>query len=995
MQVVATRQPTPPRPTTSRQIGLERRLAAAIEGEVRFDLFTRGRYASDASIYQIMPAGVAFPKSVADLQAILTLSAEHGVPVIARGGGTSQNGQPIGEGLVVDFSRYLNDVIAYDRDAATVTARPGLVLEQLNAKLRADGLFFPVEPSTASRCTIGGMAGNNSSGARSLRFGKMVDNVLAIDALFHDGEVFGFGPMTNTSNGVDGGGRANDLARRLVSIAEREESEIEARYPKVQRRVGGYNLDALVGGRRNLAHLLVGSEGTLALSTAIMLKLSPLPKHRVIGVCQFPSFRAAMEATRHLVALGPIAVELVDNNILVLGRDIPLFRNTLAKITRGTPDCLLIVEFAGDALDPLKVHLEKLDQCMADHGFSGAVVEVTDTTTQRQIWDVREACLNIMMSMKGDAKPVSFIEDCAVPLEHLADYTAAVTEIFARHDTRGTWYAHASVGCLHVRPILDMKTAGGVAAMRAIADEVSSEVRRFKGSYSGEHGDGISRSEYVVPMFGDRLGRAFEEVKDAFDPDNRLNPGKIVHPLRMDDRGLMRFAPGYATPVPAKSALDWSEWGGFGGAVEMCNNNGTCRKLSGGGMCPSYRATKDETHVTRGRANALRLAISGQLGADALTSPEMKQAMDLCVGCKACKRECPTGVDMALMKTEFLAHYHARHGLLLKERLIAYLPRYAPHAVQLRGLLNLRDRIPGAAMLSEKLLGFSAQRSLPRWQKPWRPSQSITPHDDVMGDGRDLVLFADTFNRYFEPENLAAAERVLAFTGYRLHHVEAADSKRPLCCGRTFLASGLIDEARVEAERTAKAVLPYVEKGCRVIGLEPSCLLTLRDEFKVLLPRDQHEQIAGAAFLFEEALEADLASEKVSLPLKSPGAAIAHLHGHCHQKALDAFGPVEKLLRRIPNLDVRTIESACCGMAGAFGYDASHIGVSKQMAELSLLPALRKAGAQDLIVADGTSCRHQIADGLAREAIHVVRVLDRALAPAGSDPADLTLSHRT
>ncbi len=532
---------TSSRSVLTRSPGFERRLAAALEGEVRFDAFTRGRYATDASIYQIMPAGVAFPKSVADLQAILTLTAEHGIPVIARGGGTSQNGQPIGAGLIVDMSRHFNAVLAYDRDAQTATVRPGLVLEQLNARLKSDGLFFPVEPSTASRCTFGGMAGNNSSGARSLRFGKMSDNVTAIDALFHDGEAFSFGAITST--GVTGSPRAQDLATRLRAIATREAAEIDARFPKVQRRVGGYNLDALIAPERNLAHLLVGSEGTLALSTAITLKLSPLPAHRVIGVCQFPSFRAAMETTRHLVDLAPTAVELVDNNVLVLGADIPLFRTTLAKITRGTPDCLLIVEFAGDTRDALDIDLRRLDQCMSDHGFPNAVVAITDAPTQRQIWDVREACLNIMMSMKGDAKPVSFIEDCAVPLEHLAGYTDAVTAIFAKHNTRGTWYAHASVGCLHVRPILDMKTAGGVRAMRAIAEEVSAEVRSFKGSYSGEHGDGISRSEYIAPMFGDRLARAFDEVKDAFDPDNHLNPGKIARPLRMDDRALMRFQP--------------------------------------------------------------------------------------------------------------------------------------------------------------------------------------------------------------------------------------------------------------------------------------------------------------------------------------------------------------------------------------------------------------------------------------------------------------------
>lgn len=938
-------------------------LARQMRGGVTGDRFALGRHASDASIYQIMPLAVAYPTDVQDVQSALGVAAAHGVPVIARGAGTSQNGQPIGAGLVLDFSRHLNGLINLDVAARQVTVQPGMVLERLNSRLRAEGLFFPVEPSTASRCTLGGMAGNNSCGARSLAYGKMVDNVAAISGLLADGQAIRLAR-----------GEGSSQAAHAQQLAEQERAEIDLRFPKVQRRVGGYNLDALLLPDPNFAHLLVGSEGTLALSTEITLTLAPLPQRRVMGVCHFPSFRSAMEVTRHIVALGPTAVELVDNNVLTLGAEIDLFRRTLVQITKGQPNCLLLVEFASDTDTALQDALHRLDTCMADHGHPAAVVEITDPAAQRSVWDMREACLNIMMSATGDAKPVSFIEDCAVPLKHLADYTDAITDLFARHGTRGTWYAHASVGCLHVRPILNLKDPRGLAAMRAIAEEACALVRRFKGSHSGEHGDGISRSEFHRAMFGDKIVTAFEGVKDAFDPKGLLNPGKITRPYRMDDPALMRFPPGYAVE-PLTPALDWSDRGGFGGAVEMCNNNGTCRKQVGGAMCPSFRVTQDEQHLTRGRANSLRLAISGQLGADAFTSAQMKETMALCVGCKACRHECPTGVDMAKMKVEFLNHYHARHDLPLRERLIAWLPRYAPFVAPLRGPANLRDRVPGLAWLSERLLGLSAARPLPVWQNPWREAGAAARPEDVVGDSRDLILFGDTFNRYFEPENLAAAERVLRAAGYRLHRPPV---QRPLCCGRTFLAAGQVDQARTEARRVLSALSPLVARGARVVGLEPSCLLTLRDEFHSLLPGPETKALSDAALLLEELL----AQDKVALPLKDATGQVAHLHGHCHQKAFGAMDSVAEVLAMVPGLTVQKIESSCCGMAGAFGYQAETQVVSKAMGELSLLPAIRKAAAQDWIIADGTSCRSQIAHGTGRRAQHVVRILDQMLMQA-------------
>jgi Fe-S oxidoreductase len=603
-----------------------------------------------------------------------------------------------------------------------------------------------------------------------------------------------------------------------------------------------------------------------------------------------------------------------------------------------------------------------------------------------------------MMSLRGDGKPVSFIEDCAVPLEHLAEYTARLSEVFARHGTRGTWYAHASVGTLHVRPILDMRV-DGAALMREIAEEAAELVRRFKGAYSGEHGDGLSRSEWVRWQFGSRLTTAFEQIKDLFDPQGLFNPGKIVRPPKMDDRSLFRYRPGYAV-APLAPALDWSAWDvhndpatealtepgsggdparGFGKAVEMCNNNGHCRKFDAGTMCPSFRVTRDEAHGTRGRANTLRLALSGQLGAEALTSDAVYETMALCVSCKGCKRECPTGVDMAKMKIEFLHHYKQRHGHSLRDRVVGHLPRYAGWAARLPRLANLRNRSPWLARLAERMTGLAAARPLPEFRRDrFTSSVPVTRAGAAVEPGdRSVVLFADTFDNSFEPENLAAARRVLAAAGYDVTVLVGGDG-RPLCCGRTYLGTGMVEQARAEAQRTLDALLPHVRAGRAVVGLEPSCLLTLRDEFLVLKLGEGAKELAPASFLFEEFIAREAQAGRFRVDFR-PLARTALLHGHCHQKAFGAMPQVLAALALVPQLQVTTVESSCCGMAGSFGYEAAHQAVSMAMAEASLLPAVRAAAADALIVADGTSCRQQIHDGAQRRALHVARVLELAL----------------
>ena len=932
--------------------GLEDRLRREITGDVFFDPFNRGRYATDASFYQVMPAGVVVPRSVDEALRALAIARDAGRIVTPRGGGTSQCGQTINDGIVIDFSRHLNRIVSLDAENRTCVVEPGIVLDDLNRQLRKHGLWFPVDVSTASRATIGGMAGNNSCGGRSLRYGTMRDNTISMEAALASGTLLHFGEVPRDLSRTNSSDNGFDLFRDLLALGEREAAEIADRFPKVQRRVGGYNLDALVprNAPNNMAHLLVGSEGTLAFTTKLELKLWPVIRNKVLGVCHFGSFYEAMGAAQHLVKLRPIAVELVDRTMIALGREIAMFRPVIDATVRGDPDALLIVEFAEeDQADNLQ-KLGQLSELMSDLGFAwnnpqrkwGGVVDVVEPATQTAISDFRTSGLNVMMSMKQEGKPVSFVEDCAVPLPHLADYTERLNAIFAKHGTRGTMYAHASEGCLHVRPVLNLKLEKDVKAMRAIAEEAFAMVREYKGSHSGEHGDGIVRSEFHETMFGARIVADFREVKQRFDPDNLLNPGKIVDAPAMDDRSLFRYPPDYRVNE-LKTALDWSAYpgagGGFQGAVEMCNNNGACRKLEGGVMCPSYRATRNEKDVTRGRANTLRLAISGQLGPDALSSDAMMDTMKLCVSCKACRHECPVGVDMARMKIEVLAAHRTKHGLSLRDWLVGFLPRYAPLLARLAPLANWRNNSPLLRALLERVAGISAQRALPEWRR-----DVFAPASDVFGPthGREVVLFADTFNRAYERENLDAALRVLVAGGYRVHIPKPSDQGRPLCCGRTFLSAGLVDHARAELDRLVATYAPFAARGVPIVGLEPSCLLTLRDELLSLRSDETAKNISAHALMFEEFLVREAGAGRLALPL-GPIAARALVHGHCHQKSFGAFKPVEQALRLIPELNVETIELGCCGMAGAFGYGADTYQTSMEMAELSLLPAVRRA----------------------------------------------------
>ena len=968
-------------------------LKTKTSAEVYSDNFNRGRYATDASIYQMMPFGVLIPKTKSDLIETINYARETRVPLLARGGGTSQCGQTVNNAIVIDNSKYLNKVLDFNKEKMTCIVEPGIVLDELNRFLKPYGLWFPVDVSTSSRATIGGMAGNNSCGGRSIRYGMMRDNVINIEAILYDGSIYNFGKIkSNHINSSKSSGY--EIIKKLQELAETNKEEIISKFPKVLRRVGGYNIDALlpdamanrpngkVGDGINLSHLLVGSEGTLAYSTAITLKLSPLPSKKIMGVCHFPSFYEAMDAAQHIVPLDPVAVELVDDTMINLAQKIDIFKPTVDAVVKGNPKSLLLVEFAEENMDENHRRLKKLHQLMGDLGYSwnkgignGGVVDVIDSNLQSKVSEMRKSGLNIMMSMKNDAKPVSFIEDCAVELKDLAEYTDGLNKIFDKYNVKGTWYAHASVGCLHVRPVLNMKIQDDVVKMRNIANETSSLVKKFKGSYSGEHGDGIARSEFNEIMFGKKMTNIFKIIKNSFDPFNIFNPGKIVDAPKLDARDYFRYAPSYSAKN-IDTILDWSSWtgssGGFQGAIEMCNNNGSCRKLEGGVMCPSFRVTKDEKDSTRGRANSLRLALSGQLGKDALSSDKMNDTMKLCVSCKACKRECPTGVDMSKMKIEISSLRAKKFGLDIKSKLVAFLPYYASIASKFSFIFNLRDKLPGLAKLSEIFLGFTAKRPLPKWRQDYFRDNELPSNFNTNEKSIPVILFVDTFNRYYEPENVRSAIKVLKKAGYFPFIPTLENSRKILCCGRTYLTNGLINHAKNEVLRILETYKPYLKNGISIVGLEPSCILSFRDEIPSLIKNEETDYLKNNSYTFEELLS----KHSEELKFKNLTKKVL-LHGHCHQKAFDVVKPIENILKNIRGAKFETIETSCCGMAGSFGYDKDTYDISMKMANEKLFPAIKKSKGEITIIADGTSCRCQIKDGLNKEAIHIAKFLDQ------------------
>jgi len=936
---------------------------------VAFDKTTRLLFSTDASIYQMMPVGVIWPQNEEEVIAAVEIAHNHHIPLLPRGGGSSLAGQAIGHALILDFSRYMNNILAFDPERRRVKIQSGAVLGRLNKQAAAYGLTYGPDPASADRATIGGVIGNNATGAHSIRYGMSHNHLLGADVVLSDGSTTSFSPLSDKDwqRAKSRTGRAGAIYRAIPDILSTYHKPIQERFPETFRSVAGYNLKALQEQSvRNPATLLAGSEGTLGIMTSATLNLVRRPEHKHLYLLHFQSLDAALDAVPPILDTDPSAVELLDEMLISLTRQSPQYRNMLKPI-QGQPAAVLMVEYAG--YDERALH----DKARTLRAY-GSTVHLPDLEDQERVWKARKVGLGLLLSKRGDTKPITFIEDAAVPVQHLKAYTLGVRE-FARNIgvESVALYAHASAGCLHIRPMINLKTEQGLKQMRLLAEKSLQLALKYGGTTSGEHGEGIARGEFTAGLFGPELMNAFREVKAAFDPDNLLNPGKILDSPRMDDQGLLRYGSAYAAPhKPAPTRFHFTADHGFDRAVEMCNGAGVCRQLDDGVMCPSYQATREEKHSTRGRANALRHAMTGNLGPDGMTSREVYDVLDLCLSCQACASECPSAVDMGKLKAEFLYHYYQEHGIPLRSRLFANIDRVYRVLQPAAPLVNLLLRlVPGPAL---RMLGIHPQRSLPALaREPFTTWFKNRPSPIMEDRNKQVVLFHDTFMEHNHPHIGKAAVRALEGLGHQPVVLnEKVDSGRPA------VSKGLLDGAKMRAEKNLALLYPYAARGVPIVGCEPSSVIMLTREYPDLLPGRASQTVAQAAsmldeFLVQAVLHADPPFAFDNQPRK------ILFHGHCQQKANYGTDSTRALLESIPNTDVEETDAGCCGMAGSFGYEREHHHLSLQIAEMALAPQIRQSAPQTIICAPGTSCREQIHYTTGRTVMHPIEVFADAL----------------
>lgn len=963
---------------------LQGALASDFRGELLTDDFSRTLYATDASLYQQKPVLVAIPREPEDLEAIVRACGQCEVPLTARGGGTSLAGQTVGFGVAVDTSKYLNKLLRVAPEKGWAEAEPGLVLNDLNEQLKSYGYMFAPDPATAEHACVGGVVANNSSGTRSIRYGKTVDHVEGLSFLCGKGELHNFKTMDRETlaRALQAPTRTGELVKGLVSMTKSNAELIASRYPKLLRRVTGYNLDEMLRGLVavnydlppfeglrapsappirgfNPASMLVGSEGSLGLITRAKLRITPRPRYTGLVVSHYRSLKEALLGNAVLLSTEPTASELMDRMVLELAKQ-QLSISRLMGFLEGVPDAVVITEYSADTLSELEHKIARVKLLLSQESASYAHPHFTDEGLKAQIWNVRKAGLPLLLGLKGDRKPVAFIEDTAVDPSRLVEYVERFDQIVRSHGTTAAYYAHASVGCLHIRPLLDLKSQADIETMARLSEEISDLVMEFEGSMSGEHGDGLARGLWNRKQFGPVIYELFREIKALFDPQGIMNPGKVVDSPPMTES--LRFGADYET-LDLQTELNWSAEGGFATAVELCNGAGVCRKTNRGTMCPSFMVTRDEEHSTRGRANLLRNVLNGRLPQEALHGKRLYEALDLCIECKACKAECPSGVDVGKMKFEFLSQYYRHNRVPLRTQLFARADLVSRFGSALAPVSNWMLNSPLKPLVNH-ILGVASERSFPTFARQnfwdwWKRRH----HPKAEPNQPRVVLFVDTFNGYNEPWVAQSAVRILERLGYT---VTIADR---ICCGRPMMSKGLSDLAKLHAADNINRLRRFLADEVPIVGLEPSCILSFRDDYFSLVDDPDLPHLAKLCVTLEEFLQ------DKELPLKE-GAPPLLLHGHCHQKALVGTGPSVSILSQLPGVDLQEVDSGCCGMAGSFGYEKEHYQISKAMAHRRLIPAAdsthRRGGR---VIAAGVSCRQQIRAFTNRVALHPAEIL--------------------